>query len=513
MRLLLSLCLALLLPSAVHAEWLEASSVHFVVYADDTERDIRRFTEQLERYHAAMAKVTGSEVPPPSPSNRVTVFVVKNVREVQRLFGEGGRSVGGFYIARAGSAVAIVPQVRVGSGQVDSSMNTLLHEYAHHFLISNTVFPAPRWLGEGGAEFFASVRFQSDGGLNMGLPSKDNYYQLVYADEITAEELFDPELLAKRPGAQFTSFYGKSWALYHYLTFDPGREGQLVRYLALMTQGKSSREAAQEAFGNFARLDRDVERYLRQPSFRYFPFKADELETGNIDVRRLSEGDVAIMPVRMRSRVGVDEKLAAETVLEARAVAARFPGVASVQAALAEAEYDAGNDAEAIAAADAALALDQGQVNAYVQKGYALFRRAAEAEDIEAAYTEAVAPFLALNRIEPDHPLPLVYYHRSFLERGRVPTENAVLGLERAAEVAPFDLDLRMTLARQQISDGRLDWARVNLAPVAFAPHPSPLAEGARAAIEHIDAGGGDTEILLGLLKPAPAEEAAGAGG
>lgn len=513
MRFVLSLCLAFLLPSAAHAEWLEASSTHFVVYADDSERNIRRFTERLERYHQAMAQVTGVEVPSPSPSNRVTVYVVKNLREVQSLASDSRTNIAGFYIPRAGGSVAFVPQVRLTSGQLDFSMSVLLHEYAHHFLISNASFPSPRWLDEGGAEFFSSVRFQSDGGLFMGLPSKDNYYQLVYADEVTAEELFDPEVFSKRPGAQFAGFYGKSWALYHYLTFAPERKDQLVRYLALMRQGKSSRDAAQEAFGSFGRLDRDVERYLRQRTLRYFPLTADQLETGRIDVRRLSEGEAAMMPVHMRSRRGVDEKQAAELVVEARSVAERYPADAAVLSALAEAEYDAGNDAEAILAADTALALDPGQVNAYVKKGYALFRRAADDENIEAAYGQAVAPFLALNRIEPDHPLPLIYFHRSFVESGRTPSENAVMGLERAAQVAPFDLDLRLNLAQQQIRDGRLEWARVNLAPVAFAPHPGPLAEGARAAIEHLDAGGRDSETLFGLLSPPPAETTIAAGG
>src|SRR5690606_15998698 len=83
------LALALVLaPASAQAEWLEASSAHFVVYADDSERDVRRFSEQLERFHAAMEIVTGLEGEPPSPSNRVTVFMVRNQRQVERLAGD-----------------------------------------------------------------------------------------------------------------------------------------------------------------------------------------------------------------------------------------------------------------------------------------------------------------------------------------------------------------------------------------------------------------------------------------
>ena len=159
-----------LAPATARADCFEASSPHFVVYADDTERDVRRFSEQLERYHDAMETVTGRDQEPPSPSNRVTVYVVKNIRQVQRI--AGNDMIAGFYIPRAGSSVAFVPQVEVSRREIDSSMATLLHEYAHHFLISNSNFPMPRWLSEGAAEFFSAARFQSDGGLTLGLPAR-----------------------------------------------------------------------------------------------------------------------------------------------------------------------------------------------------------------------------------------------------------------------------------------------------------------------------------------------------
>ncbi len=509
MRVVLALgALLLLLPSAARADWLEASSQHFVVYADDTERDIRRFSEQLERYHEAMGVITGVSNPAPSPSNRLTVFVVKNQREVQRLFGEGGRNVGGFYIPRAGSSLAIVPKVEVSNRQLDQSMTILLHEYAHHFLISNSTFPTPRWLGEGSAEFFAAARFTSEGGVTVGMPAAGRYMEIAYADEVKAEELLDPDVYEKRRRARYDSFYGKSWALYHFLTMEPERRGQTRRYIELMGAGKSSREAALEVFGDFEQLDKDLRAYLRRRQIMSLVFAPEQLETAVIEVRKLRPGEAEVMPLRIRSRRGVTAEQAAELVGEVRRVAARHPQDALVLAALAEAEYDAGYNEAAIAAADAALAIDPGQVDAYVQKGYALFRQASEADDPVAAYKAAAAPFQALNRREPDHPLALVYYYRSFVESDREPTDNAVHALERAAELAPFDLDLRMNLAAQQIRDGRVELARYNLVPIAYSPHPNPMAEGARSVIDLIDAGtaGEPGELLQLLAGPEPGE-------
>lgn len=133
--------------------------------------------------------------------------------------------------------------------------------------------------------------------------------------------------------------------------------------------------------------------YLRARMYS-FSLSPDKLRTGTITLRPLSVGEAAIMPLQIRSQRGVDKEEAATIVAEARAVAARFPADAGVLTALAEAEYDAGDDAAAIAAAEAALARDPGRTNAYIQKGYALFRQAAAADNKAAAYAAAVKPFL-----------------------------------------------------------------------------------------------------------------------
>jgi len=184
----------------------------------------------------------------------------------------------------------------------------------------------------------------------------------------------------------------------------------------------------------------------------------------------------------------VNEEQAKLVAVDGRAIAAQYLDDPAVQTALAEAEYDAGNDQAAIAAADAALARDPKQVNAYVQKGYAMFRMAADAKDPEAAFRAARAPFIALNRIEQDHPLPLIWYYRSFAELGETPSPTAVDGLMRAVELAPFDESLRMTLVMQELRDHKQAEARINLLPVAYAPHGKGYSKVAQQMLARLDA-------------------------
>ena len=491
MRFRLLLLVLSLWPAVARAEWLEASSDHFVIFADDSERDARRFSEQLERYHAAMQLLIGAkDSPPPSPSNRVTVYVVRNETMVRSLYAKDAKDskfVSGFYRPRAGHSLAVVPAVTAANGETSFSMIVLLHEYAHHFMISSNSWPMPRWMSEGGAEFFSSASFDGNGGVMLGRPAMHRAGELFYAKDVTVADLLDPTAYDKRPKRSFDAYYGKSWLLYHYLTFDKERTGQLQKYADLLTTGKSLREAGLEAFGDFAVLERELDRYLTRTRMSALNLKPEWLKIGPTTVRRLSAGEAAIMPVRIRSSVGVDEELAAATLVQARGIAARFPADPAVLSALAEAEYDAGNDKEAIEAADAALAIDPGQVNAYIQKGYALFRMAPDAPDRAAAYKAARAPFLVLNQRENDHPIPLIYFYNSYAQQGIEPTDNALSGLIRAMQVAPFDIGVRMNLAMALITAGRQREAKIALRPVAYDPHRHGAAEAAQKMLARLD--------------------------
>lgn len=472
------------------AKWHEASSAHFVIYADDLPADIQRFSEQLERYHMAMNFVTNGSFPDPSPSNRVTVYTVKNDAEVRKLAGaDSSRWLGGFYIARAGGSLAIIPEVNSARGETNGAMLTLLHEYAHHFIKSTNQIGLPRWVNEGSAEFFASAKFDNDGGVSLGRPAFHRAAELNFAADVTARDLLDPAAYEKRKrGNNYDAYYGKSWLLFHYLRFNAPRKGQLGTYLDLLQKGLPLAEAGQKAFGDFDVLEKELDRYQNAPRMTIYQIKPESIPIGQVTVRPLRDGEAAMMPVIIRSKRGVNREAAQPIVIDARAIAAQYPDDPAVLSALAEAEYDAGNSQAAVAAADRALAIDSGQVNAYVQKGYALFRIAEEADDPVAAYRAALKPFIALNKIENDHPIPLIYFYRSFLAQHIPPTPLAISGLEQAVGLAPFDRAARFALARQYLRDNRLPEARQNLAIIAFDPHAGGMGETAQKLIDKIDA-------------------------
>ena len=496
----------LLVASPASAAWREASSKHFVIYSEEKPEALKAFAERLERYDAAMRYLRGLPDPELSPANRLTVYVVSDLNAVQRIFGEGkaGRNVAGFYLPYAIGPVAIIPRRTVGGGSrydLDSE-TVLLHEYAHHFLYANYAFAYPAWFSEGYAEFHSTARFEDDGSVGIGLPAGHRSYELIASQDFPMEKLLQPGT-SKLNGEELSTFYGRAWLLTHYLSFEPKRKGQLASYLQQLNAGKPAIEAA-KVFGEPRALGGALNSYLRRNKMPYLAVKASALKTSPVRLRDLSAAENAVMPLRIRSKRGVNPKSAAEIVQGLRKAAAPYPNDVFVQATLAEAETDANNYKEAEAAADRALAADPKSIEAMIWKARARMG-AIEAEKLPAtAWKDTRALLVSANRLDPNDPEPLILYYNSFKYAGITPTANSVVGLVRAHELAPQDRGLRFQVAQQLMVDGKAAEAKQALAPLAYDPHSGSYGERMTGVLAELEKG--NTKAALALLQKADAE-------
>ncbi len=472
-----------ILAGPAQAEWHEASSPNFLVYADQSEGDIREFTDMLERYRSAMRYIYKLPEEPTSPSNRLTVFVVRDEGQVRKLFGEGNRFVSGFYQSRAGGSVAFVPRVSDNgrSDRVSEGEQILLHEYAHHFMFSVFSGSPPLWLAEGFAEFYSSAKFEAGGAVGLGLPADHRAAELVLAQEVPIDLLLNTRKYRENSSRRYDAFYGRSWLLFHYLTFSDARAGQMADYLQRINAGEGEEAAATHAFGDLELLNKELAAYMKRRRLTYLRLGPERITSAAIAIRPLGKGEAAILPVMMRSRRGVNDETAPAVLEEAQKVAALYPDDPFVLSALAEAEYDAGHDDAAIAAADKAIARNPQAMGAMIQKIYALFRKA---EDDDALWPKVRNAVAAANRVENDNPIPLSYFFRTYAAEGRKPPEVAVQGLQKALLLAPYDIGLRLTLAEYQMRVGESETARVTLAPLINHPHDTSLADLARKMLE-----------------------------
>lgn len=480
--------LVMALPAAAAAKWREASSRHFIIYSEESEESLRRFAERLERYDGAIRQLRNVPKDDPGPANRLTVYVVSGMDDVRKL-ARGQSSIAGFYIPRASGSIAIVPRRIGGGGSRDiTSQRVLLHEYAHHFMFHN--FPAayPLWFSEGFAEFLSTAEFKRDGEVQLGIPAAHRSYGLMSGNPLSIERLLDPGD-KKLDDLQSEAIYGRGWLLTHYLTFEQSRRGQLAVYLKELNAGAPSLDAARKAFGDLDKLSRELDTYLRLNKFRYYQVSPQAIEVGPIAVRELRPGEDAVMDFKIVSRRGVTLAEAKALLPKMRRAAAPFPDDPAVQATLAEAEYDAGNDREALAAAERAVARDPKYIDGLIYRAMVKMRMADAAADDEEAWKDARRAIGLANRADPDHPQPLILFYNSFLRQGIEPTANAVTGLEYAYALAPHDMGLRLQAARQYLIDGKRAQARLALVPIAFSPHGGAAADAASAVLAALDAG------------------------
>lgn len=502
MRRLLGLLAGLSLTTPASAEWLEAQSAHFIIYSEGKPEQLRQFATELERFDATMRVLRKMEPRQDSPNNRLTVFLVADDDDVRSYHGARTSDVAGFYEGRAGESYAFVPRSSVG---VLTSKLVLLHEYSHHFMFRNFAAAYPAWFTEGFAEFSASARFNADGSVDIGMPARHRSFELALMRKVPVRAMIE----GKAPNM---AVYSVGWLLTHYLTFSPARKGQLDAYLRAVNGGKSSVAAAEQVFGDLDKLNADLDAYLKEKRMNYMRLSTEKLNIGSIEVRALSPGAGQMMPIFMRSRRGVDKAGAEKLLPKARKIAAYHPTDPFVQLALAEAEIDCDNLAEADVAAERVLSVDPNSVRAMVFRGrVALERAKASGKPAEADWKAVRRWFVRANRLEPGAPEPLLWFYRSYVEEGGTPPDNAFDGLRSAVLLAPEDMPLRMTVAVQLLGKGSKDEARVLLAPLAYDPHGGDVAKVAGAIVAAIDRGD-DVQALVKLANEAPTEKS-GSGG
>jgi tetratricopeptide (TPR) repeat protein len=475
-------------PSLAHADWHEASSKHFVVYANENPADLQTYIERLERFDQTLRFITGTPDKPLSPNLRVQVYVVENVGEIERLY--GGRGPAGFYDARASGPVAFVPRDS-GNGPLDAQ-TILQHEYGHSFMFSSwpsVVFP--KWFVEGFAEFVGTAFYRNGGTLIIGKAPEYRAYGITRTSAMPAQRML--QLDPKDEKLDTQTLYGRGWLLTHYSLLG-GHSAELIAYIQAVNAGKSIGEA-NRAFGNLGQLDAKLNAYGARASLDTIAVPVDKVKTGPVTMRKLTAGEAATMKARIYSQRGVDVERAAMVVDWARKAAAGYPNDPGAQNALAEAEFDARNFAAAEAAADRALAADPASIHALLYKGMAQMEiaKAAKATDVD-KWKSIRSWFVKANKLDTEYAQPLILYYQSFKAAGQAPTKSAMNGLVGAYIKAPFDDGLRMMAGKVLLEQDNIPAARIAFEKIAYGPHQSGD-NVALKILQALDRGGKDAAL------------------
>lgn len=485
------------------AAWHVAKSRHFVIYADENPKQLNEFATQLERFDQAVRFATGMTDSEIGDGNRLTVFVLPTEKDVRSIMGDKTGFYAGFYTGRIAGSLAYVPKTQDNPNRIDQNA-IFFHEYTHHLMKQDLSSPYPEWYIEGFAEFFSTPKFERDGSVWLGRVVAGRAYGLFNGPQLPLETLFQ----GMQPGmtnAQRDVFYGRGWLLAHYLLMDSRRQGQLPAYLAALSNGASSTDAARQAFGDLKQLEKELNAYRNRPLMQ-LKVAASAIHLQPIAVTPLSVGASQVIMARARIKNGGENYQPEATAAGVRAIESRFPGDELVEATLAEAELEAGHAQAAEAAADRALKANPRNTEAMVLKGRAIADRADSVPDESrhALFEEARRQLIAANKLDTEDPEPLYEFYRTFLREGVRPTENAIAALHYASDLAPQDLGVRMNSAIAYLNQGKPKEARATLTVVAYSPHVAKMGETARRMIADIDAGKGKAALFQLDRRPRP---------
>ena len=457
-----------LAPSQAMAAWYEAKTNHFIIYSEQKPEQLREYAAQLERFDSGVRAVRQMKDPPPTSTSRVTLYVLRDSRDVQHITQIGG--IAGVYFPRASGPTSFASGEPKRNRWDLDGRTVLFHEYLHHLMLQDAQVAYPTWMTEGYAEFFAPAELRPDGSVEFGEPPHYRGAQLRLLRGMSLSEMLGG-IYNQTTGQEWVSQYSRGWLLAHYLAFEPSRRGQASKYIDLIQQGVPALDAAKQAFGDLKQLEKDLEKYRGRDTLPTRIIPASMITVGPVDVRPLTPEEEAVIPIRMKLEAQIDDASAARGVLgAARSAAERFSRNPLVMEVLAQAELQAKNYENASAAADRALALDGKARKAMIYKGRALLELAKK-EPKTADWTGIRRWFSKANHLDPNSPEPLMYYYEAFHEQGVTPPAQAVDGLLYAVELVPRDFDLRLMAVRQLLREGDTKVARQVFSPIAYYPH------------------------------------------
>ena len=501
---------ALALAAPASADWVKAESKHFVIYGDMPIEEMEDYATRLETFDAAARLIRSMKDPEVGDGNRVQVFVVPTVLDVNRLFGNADSGILGFYNDPVTGPFIITPRKarRDLDNRTFSPETVFFHEYTHHLQLQTSNRPMPAWVSEGFAEFLANPIFGEDGSIGLGTPASDRASAIVKGRWAPIELLLEGDAFKLGSAGFWGQNYAQGWLLNHYLVFEPNRRGQLDEYVKRITAGENPLDAARSAFGDLGQLAKELSDYRATKQFQYLKIDSAKLTIAPAKVTTMSPGAGEAMMMRAYAKTEY-EGLPKGTVLKRlRDINARHPNDQMVLRTLAQAEYDNENYEETGAAADAALKINPNSTEAMLYKGRSILAKAKQAND-PTLFKEARDWFVKANRSDKEDPEALYLYYRSFSDARQTVPEHALKGLHYAALLAPRDWTLQARLSAAYLRQGKLKEAQEAIKPVAYMPHAVGDIKDARKALDLMEAGN-PTEALKVIeqdILPKPEED------
>lgn len=485
--LILALALALLATPGRAQQWNVAETAHFRIYSKGPPAELSRRAAMLEDYRLLMQASTNRGVIR-TAEPRLDIFLVDKM-PTSRPFTPMSKLVAGIYLATPNRIAAY-------SDEGDKhDQTTLLHEYAHHFMLGTGGTVAyPAWYVEGFAEYFSTARFAPDQ-IDVGDISDNRASWLVYSEKWLPLEKVLTADYSWRSAEQVSLFYAQSWLLTHYLYRKPELTPKLGAYLAAVASGEDSVTAfRQHISDNLSAFQRSMRNYLINRRLTYTRYSRSAGTPASVRVTALSPAaePMLLQLANLEFGVAADKREAA--LASVRASAARFPGDPLAERALAYADLHYGDRAAAVTRLDTLIAANPRDADLLRWRGEAELPR--QAGPVSMAQMKAARTWFGRAfKANPEDWRTLFLYamlDNPFAQTMKPQTLEVLL---RAHELAPQVEEIGLAAAMGLARAGRLPEAAAKLAPIANAPHGGSIGEAAATLLSLARAGDADAFI------------------
>jgi tetratricopeptide (TPR) repeat protein len=470
--MLLTLVTLVGLATPATAEWRRADTPRFVVYSDGDTGQLRDAALQLELYESALRLLHQLD-PNGAPKHRIAIYLVGDHAALTAVEPGLPDDVAGFYQATNDEIFALAVRER-------RDQSTLLHEYAHHFMIGSFATGFPSWFVEGYAEYFASAQLQPRrmviGEVNRGRGDWLAYGQWLPLQTILTRRPFefqDPKAVSM--------YYAQSWLLTHWFLSNPARTPILYAYIDKLRTGMDPVEAMEAASGmTLAQLDRQQREYARQ-RMAIKIITGDQFPQPDVRVTTLSaaEDSLLLLSLKLSSTPEKDPAL----LEEIRRRTAPFPDDRFAQLLLSRAELRQGDKAVARSLLEQRLAASPDDVDVLRLLGETLWEQARDDPDGMALVRDSRRYLAKAYQIAPDDYRTLMLLAETRQVAPNYPTDNDVETLLAGLELAPQVATLRVMAAQARARREEYDEAIDLLQPLAASPHASGATSMARHLI------------------------------
>ncbi len=488
-----------LFASPAAAEWKRAETTRFIVYSDGDARSLTEAALQLELYESALRLMHQLD-PAAAPQNRIAIYLVGDEADLRKVQPELRENVAGFYRATHDDIFAIAIRERRES-------STLLHEYAHHFMIGSFSPGFPAWFIEGYAEYFSSAQLNSQR-ITLGEVSRGRGDWLTYTNWLPLNLILTRRPWEFQDSNAVSMYYAQSWLMTHWFISDPARMAMFRNYVVRMQDGADPVAAMEAAVGMpIGRFEQTLRAYSRSR----LPIKiitGVSLPRAEVTTTTLSraENDLLLLDLRLTSNGDQDDPALLE---EIRRRTAPYPTDPFARRLLARAELRLGEASAARTVLEPLVAAVPTDADARRLLGEAIWTAARDGDlDNEALLAAVRAARTHLSAAYEQRPtdfrtLYLLAETRSISPS--FPNDNDMETLLAALELAPQASHVRLFAAQAHARRDELGPAIGLLYPLATSPHPDGATALARALIDRYRAEMDDTDSEAAPSQDAPA--------